>query len=195
MRLHFILVLFPSEVEIRTPQLQISSAMADANTSERLQPATAHEKTQLQPSTDGGRTQVGMPIAISTNSKLIPQSTVIHRPEAKEVTVCDKSISLHPVSNISYCNVRPVSLGSRGRKNVNMSTGRVTSQPTTIELKLFNDKLNERQRLAVRRILNGQARPLPYVLFGPPGTYYLYHQVFLLYPMFKLDHLVFLFYL
>lgn len=35
---------------------------------------------------------------------------------------------------------------------------------------LFDDKLNERQRAAVRRILNGVARPMPYVLFGPPGT-------------------------
>ena len=35
---------------------------------------------------------------------------------------------------------------------------------------LFNTKLNERQRAAVSRILIGQSRPMPYVLFGPPGT-------------------------
>ncbi|XP_028398184.1 RNA helicase Mov10l1-like isoform X2 [Dendronephthya gigantea] len=35
---------------------------------------------------------------------------------------------------------------------------------------LFNSKLNERQRAAVSRILIGQCRPMPYVLFGPPGT-------------------------
>ncbi|XP_031573706.1 RNA helicase Mov10l1-like [Actinia tenebrosa] len=35
---------------------------------------------------------------------------------------------------------------------------------------LYNSNLNERQRAAVSRILSGQSRPTPYILFGPPGT-------------------------
>ncbi|XP_028514258.1 RNA helicase Mov10l1-like [Exaiptasia diaphana] len=35
---------------------------------------------------------------------------------------------------------------------------------------LYNSNLNERQRAAVSRILSGQCRPTPYILFGPPGT-------------------------
>lgn len=44
--------------------------------------------------------------------------------------------------------------------------------PQTLRAKkdLYNSKLNERQKSAVARILSGQCRPMPYVLFGPPGT-------------------------
>jgi len=37
------------------------------------------------------------------------------------------------------------------------------------DVKWFNKSLNMRQRAAVVRILEGQCRPLPYVIFGPPG--------------------------
>nr|XP_035129894.1 RNA helicase Mov10l1 isoform X3 [Callithrix jacchus] len=42
--------------------------------------------------------------------------------------------------------------------------------PEARKIEFFNPVLNENQKLAVRRILSGDCRPLPYILFGPPGT-------------------------
>ncbi|XP_028024047.1 RNA helicase Mov10l1 [Balaenoptera acutorostrata] len=48
--------------------------------------------------------------------------------------------------------------------------GLVSGAPKAREKEFFNPLLNENQKLAVRRILSGDCRPIPYVLFGPPGT-------------------------
>ncbi|KAL4681365.1 hypothetical protein H8959_006842, partial [Pygathrix nigripes] len=42
--------------------------------------------------------------------------------------------------------------------------------PKARNMEFFNPVLNENQKLAVKRILSGDCRPLPYILFGPPGT-------------------------
>lgn len=34
---------------------------------------------------------------------------------------------------------------------------------------LYNQRLNDIQKFAIVNILQGQARPMPYVVFGPPG--------------------------
>lgn len=55
-------------------------------------------------------------------------------------------------------------------RSFSSDTGNKTQAPGAREKEFFNLVLNENQKLAVRRILSGDCRPLPYILFGPPGT-------------------------
>ncbi|XP_077663976.1 RNA helicase Mov10l1 [Eretmochelys imbricata] len=60
---------------------------------------------------------------------------------------------------------RMVTVATQTSKLIN---GIVT--PEHRDCEFFNPALNEHQKLAVKRILSGECRPTPYVLFGPPGT-------------------------
>lgn len=53
--------------------------------------------------------------------------------------------------------------------NVEIQDGKLHLNGETV--KWFNGKLNEKQQLAVQQALRGECRPLPFVIFGPPGKH------------------------
>uniref|UniRef100_A0A672F3V6 RNA helicase n=1 Tax=Salarias fasciatus TaxID=181472 RepID=A0A672F3V6_SALFA len=55
-------------------------------------------------------------------------------------------------------------------KSTQTKDGKLASRAIPSEGHFFNPELNPAQREAVKRILEGECRPTPYVLFGPPGT-------------------------
>ncbi|XP_019933843.2 RNA helicase Mov10l1 isoform X1 [Paralichthys olivaceus] len=66
-------------------------------------------------------------------------------------------------------NVSSVSIDMKS-KATQTKNGGLLSKPIPSKGNLFNPDLNPPQREAVKRILEGECRPIPYVLFGPPGT-------------------------
>lgn len=74
-----------------------------------------------------------------------------------------------PMKNQPTPNLSPQLLSL----NVSMKRGPPVNRKRDGSLESFafiNTTLNTRQRAAVSRILSGQSRPTPYILFGPPGT-------------------------
>uniref|UniRef100_A0A3B3ZU81 RNA helicase n=1 Tax=Periophthalmus magnuspinnatus TaxID=409849 RepID=A0A3B3ZU81_9GOBI len=64
-----------------------------------------------------------------------------------------------------FCGVVSVKI-----KCIFLADGSLPSKRVPCEGQFFNPDLNVPQREAVKRILSGECRPTPYILFGPPGT-------------------------
>ncbi|CAG9796479.1 unnamed protein product [Diatraea saccharalis] len=72
----------------------------------------------------------------------------------------------HQAINLSLSNLGPnVLFPSRIFPRPNQ-----VSQERVDQIQWFNQSLNEGQKAAVLNILVGECRPLPYCIFGPPGT-------------------------
>ncbi|XP_042352397.1 RNA helicase Mov10l1 isoform X2 [Plectropomus leopardus] len=86
-----------------------------------------------------------------------------------EETDQNKTTEDHEAPAMENGNVSSISINMKSRATQTKDS-RLPSKPIPSKGHFFNPDLNPPQREAVKRILAGECRPIPYVLFGPPGT-------------------------
>lgn len=89
--------------------------------------------------------------------------------DMKSTATQTKGTSIRILIGISFASTYQITLRI-SMYDLGLGGGSLPSKPIPSKGHFFNPDLNLPQREAVKRILAGECRPSPYVLFGPPGT-------------------------
>ncbi|XP_075130272.1 RNA helicase Mov10l1 [Leptodactylus fuscus] len=110
---------------------------------------------------------------------LFPETVVLQSPQVNTTGINQQDCMDQKQQTVNQLENQHHKSNTREKNSVSMSdmvtvATQTNSQGKKKTLKkmrqFFNPTLNDHQKLAVTRILSGDCRPSPYILFGPPGT-------------------------